>query len=399
MKWIICILLLLFIVPLVRVHSLSPQEQIDEYNKKLVELQGEKDSLSKQIALFDSSIALSTLKSIQVRDKINTLAKDIDLLSVDIESLENIKTKRLELILHRIPETYKRLQVSPFGVMLFSSNVSDFFTRRVYLSYVQQKEAMKYRIHQEEQNTLNERKDQRENKKKEQEKLRSDLEFQLRELDKQKREKSILLVQTKNSEVTYQQLLAQAKAQLAGFASFADTQGTALLSGQTMCNSWGCYYNQRDSQWGNVLINGQGGGCSQPNEPCNILRVGCLITSVAMVTSHLGHKEILPSDIAISGAASFSVGTAMLVKGTISVKGVNINRQQIASKLNPDLLNSGPVIVGIYHGQFGTHFVVIKSYTDGKYMMYDPYEANGHDKSFTDYYSLGSVFQVDRISI
>ena len=46
------------------------------------------------------------------------MSDDIDALTRDIDALEDIKTKRLELILHRIPETYKRLQVSPFGVML-----------------------------------------------------------------------------------------------------------------------------------------------------------------------------------------------------------------------------------------------------------------------------------------
>jgi hypothetical protein len=118
-----------------------------------------------------------------------------------------------------------------------------------------------------------------------------------------------------------------------------------------------------------------------------------------MVASHLGRKDILPIDVAISGPENFSVGTALLRKGSISVKGVNINRTTIASSLNPDLVKDGPVIVGVYHGQFGTHFVVIKSYSNGNYIMNDPYEAGGHDISFTSRYSLGSVFSVDRVSI
>jgi hypothetical protein len=118
-----------------------------------------------------------------------------------------------------------------------------------------------------------------------------------------------------------------------------------------------------------------------------------------MMASHYGHRDISPSDIAFSSPANFSVGTAMLVKGTIYVKGITINRTTVAGSLSPDLLNNGPVIAGVYSGPFGTHFVVIKSYSNGSYIMNDPYIENGSDKSFTDHYSLGSVFEVDRVSM
>jgi hypothetical protein len=118
-----------------------------------------------------------------------------------------------------------------------------------------------------------------------------------------------------------------------------------------------------------------------------------------MVASHLGHRDILPSDIAFSSPGNFSVGTALLMKGTISVKGMNINRTTIAGSLNPDLVKDNPVIVGVRYGPFGTHFVVVKSYSNGNYIMNDPYEEGGKDKNFTDRYSLGSVFAVDRVSM
>ena len=266
-----------------------------------------------------------------------------------------------------------------------------------YLATVQEKDAALLFQLKATQNNFAERKNLREDKKLEQEKLKGQLEQESAALARQKREKESLLSQTKNNETTYQKLLAQAQAQLASFASFVDTQGASLLNNQTFCNDWGCYYNQRDSKWGSILINGQGSGCGRDNGQCNILRVGCLVTSVAMMASYLGRRDISPADIAVSGPENFSVGTALLRKGTISVKGINITR--IATSLNPEIVKNNPVIVGIYHGVFGTHFVVVKSYVNGEYIMNDPYEAGGHDIPFTSRYSLGSVFSVERVSL
>ena len=43
--------------------------------------------------------------------------------------------------------------------------------------------------------------------------------------------------------------------------------------------------------------------------------------------------------------------------------------------------------------------MVVKSYSNGKYIMNDPYTEGGHDKIFADYYSINSVFSVERVSI
>lgn len=365
----------------------------EAYKKIISELGQQKNTLSKQISLLDSQISLTSLRINTIRAAITKLTAEVDELAGEIERLEGLLTKRTELVLRRIPESYKRKNTSQFGMLFLSSSFSDFVARVKYISTIQEHDAALLFQLKATQNNFAERKNLREEKKLEQEKLKKQLEQESAALARQKKEKETLLSQTKNDEATYQQLLAQAQAQLASLASFVDTQGASLLSNQTFCNDWGCYYNQRDSKWGNLLINGQGSGCSGP---CNILRVGCLVTSVAMVASHLGRKDILPSDVAFSGPENFAVGTALLRK-TISVKGINITR--IATSLNPDVVKNGPVIVGIYHGDFGQHFVVIKSYINGEYIMNDPYEAGGHDISFTSRYSLGSIFSVERVSM
>ena len=395
-RYFVFIAVALCLASAVNAQSVSDIEQrIADLERTVSDLQGQQKTLANQISIFNSQISLTTLRINSSKDSITKLSTEIGELNDEIDRLENLKTKRLELVLHRIPESYKRQQISEFGIVFFSKNFSDFLTRIKYLARVQQEDTLLYKKLQDTQNAYGERKDLREKKKDQIETLKVQLEKQNLLLAEQKQVKDSLLAETQGKETIYQQLLSQARAQLAGFASFADSQGASLLSGQTSCDDWGCYYNQRDAQWGNALINGQGSGC---NGPCSVLRVGCLITSMAMLASHLGHKDITPSDIAFSSPFNFSAGTAMLVRGSISVKGITIRRDS-AGSLTPSTVSNGPVIVGIYSGPFGTHFVVIKSYKDGKYIMNDPYISGGHDISFTDHYSLGSVFEVDRVSI
>lgn len=378
-----------------RVLATSIEDDIKRYLDLIAQTQTKNSSLQKEITLLDSRAKLTSLRIDDAQNKIKLLDKEIGGLNDEIDKLEELKTRRLELVRHRIPQSYKRASISQFGSILLSHDFSELLTKTKYLLHVQTEDALHYKQLQLTQFNYNERKDTREKKKMDQEELRKQLEKLTIDLANQKKQKQVLLAQTQNDESTYQRLLSQARAQLAGFAKFSTSQGGGALSGQTSCDSWGCYYNQRDNQWGSTLINGS----NDCGGPCNVERVGCLITSISMLASHLGHNNISPRDIATSDPSNFSVGTAMLKKGTISVKGTNITRVGISGSLSPDAVKDGPVVVGIYHGQFGTHFVVVKSYKDGKYIMNDPYEAGGHDISFTDHYSLGSVFSVERVSI
>lgn len=354
-----------------------------------------KDTLSSSINYLNNQIQLTTFQIQSIKKLIETLSTEIDQLAQEVSLLENKLTKQTELVAERVPASYKEYVISSdFASLLFSKNIGDLVARMQYIKKVQQQDLKLFVQYKATQNNYAERKTQREEKKQKQEQAQKDLEQKNIQLAQQKKAKDSLLAQTKGQESLYQSLLADAKAKLAGFASFADSQGTGLLSGQTHCDDWGCYYNQRDSQWGNGLINGQSSGCVGS---CTIARVGCLITSVSMIVSHLGHRDILPSDIAFSSPDNFSVGTAMLMRGTIYVKGIGITR--IGTTLSPDAVSSAPVVVGVKYGPFGTHFVVIKSYKDGKYVMNDPYTSNGHDLTFSDYYSLGSVFEVDRVTV
>lgn len=208
----ICIFLVVA-APAIALDSTQLDNTISELQQKITDLQGQESSLSKQITLLNSQISLSNLKITQTRGTIDTLTEEISGLNIQIDELEKKKTHQLELVLHRTPEAYKRSRMPLFGLLLFSTSFSDVLTRAKYLASVQEQDVKSYRQLQLVQNSYNERRDQREKKKAQLVSLKQQLEKETRELDRQKREKQVLLEQTKNSESVYQQLLAQALAE------------------------------------------------------------------------------------------------------------------------------------------------------------------------------------------
>lgn len=186
---------------------------IEELKSKITSLQSQQNSLSKQITLLDSQVKLTTLQIADTERKISVLETEIGELTGEISRLEDLKTKRLQLVLHRIPESYKRTSSSQFGWLLLSRNFSDLLTRAKYLLQVQEEDTALYKQLQLTQNNYNERRDVRETKRVEQEALQRQLEKHKADLASQKKQKQALLDQTRSSEAVYQQLLAQALAE------------------------------------------------------------------------------------------------------------------------------------------------------------------------------------------
>ena len=154
-------------VPLV--YALSPEEEAQErikgYENKIVELQNTANSITKQITLLNLQISSTQLKMDEAKRKIGVLDVEIEQLNGEIDKLEELKTKRLELVLHRIPETYKRSVSSSFGQVLFSKNFSDFLKKAQYLMHVQEQNTLKFKQYQLAQNNYNDSKDTREKRK------------------------------------------------------------------------------------------------------------------------------------------------------------------------------------------------------------------------------------------
>ena len=143
--------------------------------------------------------------------------------------------------------------------------------------------------------------------------LQTQLTAQNKSLAASKAQEQQLLAQTKNSESTYQKLLATAQAELASFSAFAAAAGgSKLLANQTVCDSWGCYYNQRDVLWGNLPLNGT---------KYRLASDGCLVTSMAMVLTHYGYREVTPISIN-ANPSNFAAYYPAYLLYTIYVDGV-----------------------------------------------------------------------------
>jgi len=217
--------------------------------------------------------------------------------------------------------------------------------------------------------------------------LQQDLNAQKRAVIASKTAEQDLLAQTKNQEANYQKLLAGAKAELNAYSAFTtNAGGSKLLANQTSCDEWGCYYSQRDTLWGNMPLNGT---------RFRLASDGCLVTSMAMMMTHYGHRTVTPVTINADPGNFASYYPAYLLY-TIHVDGVTATRK--ATAIDATLRGGDPVVVGV-HAYGGTHYVVLTSGSRGQYLMRDPYIANGKDISFSAHYSVGAIFGVSKVVI
>ena len=137
----LCVILL-FIIMLLPIFSARAQDKtIEELQKKISELQQEENTLAKQISLLDSQISLTSLRINTIRSAVTKLTAEIGELADEIERLEGLLTRRTELVLRRIPESYKRKNTSQFGMFLLSSSFSEFIARVKYISTIQEHDA------------------------------------------------------------------------------------------------------------------------------------------------------------------------------------------------------------------------------------------------------------------
>ncbi|MDP3940778.1 MAG: hypothetical protein Q8Q49_00565 [bacterium] len=362
------------------------RKKIAELNGKINDLKGQEKSLSSQIAVMDNQIKLTEYRIESTKQEIIQLEEDIAIATNKVTQLESSLQDVTKTLIHRIQATYMAGTVSSFSMLLSASDLDNFLARENYLKKMQEHDKqLMYTVQQAKVDYANQ-KDIYVEKQRKVQALKTQLESYNADLQVEKDNKKTLLAQTQGSEANYQRLLSQAKAQLAGFSRFtANSGGAGLLSGQTTCDDWGCYYNQRDSQWGSQSLNGT---------QYTLASDGCLVTAMAMVMTHYGRKT-LPSDINANPNNFASYYPAYLLY-TISANGTTAER--IGSSIDSALSSGDPVVVGL-RALGGTHFVVLRSGSGGNYMMNDPYIENGNNISFNDHYSVGSIYEVSRVAI
>ncbi len=354
----------------------------DLCQQKVNQLHDQANTLSNQIAQFNAQIRLTTLKISQTEAQISLLAGRLDQLGQSVTSLTAAFSSRAV-------ETYKLSRFEDnFFFVLSATDVSDAFSRFHYLEKIQQ----------EDQSLLGQLQDAQtlyQGQKASQEDLQKTLQVQQASLNNQKTAKNNLLIATKNDESKYQQLLNQAKAQLAALSNFATSRGGGIIPHQDLSDSWGKYYNQRDSDWGNNLI-----GLSS----YSMWQVGCLITSYAMVVTHYGGNTT-PADVA-GNAGNFFSNTALFNSPGPSANGHaatdynNPSLSQLRDALNAGhaviaglSINGGPACNGGSNCHYSDHWVVLRSVDGDSFRINDPWYPGAMNASLNDHYSSWTIIQ------
>lgn len=364
------------------------QSKIKDYQSKLSDLQSQSKTLSSQIKIMDNQIALTELRISATQQEIAQIEKDIKAAKNRIGTLETDITKSTKALMGRIDATYQVGRIEPWQVFLTSNSISNFLTRLTYLKLVQANDKKTIYAAQQAKVDYSNEKNMFETKQQEAEALRKELEGYTEQINNDKASKQTLLRETQGSESNYQRLLSQAQAQLAGFSRFAQSQGGAsLLSGQTQCDDWGCYYNQRDSQWGGSALNGT---------QYSLASDGCLVTSMAMVYTHYGSRGVTPATINSNSSNFASYYPAFLLK-RISADGKTSER--VGADIDGTLSSGNPVIVGISYdgGGLADHFVVFISGSGGNYQMNDPFTPGGKNISFRERYPSVRIVEYEKV--
>jgi peptidoglycan hydrolase CwlO-like protein len=364
----------------------------DCWQTQVDKARSEANTLQSAINIINGQIRIQSLRISQTVAEIEQLEREITELSERIEGLSISLNRLSEALIKRVRESYKQIRLPYKNNVLAADSFNQFLSQQRYISIASDQTLDLMKKTELQRLVYNEQKDLKETKQAEVEQLRKELQSQKNVLDGQKASKDSLLKETKNNESTYQNKVEQLEAQLASFGRFAATVGNSLLNGQTKCDSWGCYYSQRDAQWGAMYL-----GRSQ----WTLATSGCLVTSVAMVATHYG-KSLTPAQIASNDF--FSGGD---LSKTISIPGVaNVSRVAASCGTSTSCLDSSleggkPVIVKIRQpgSTSGDHFIVILEKKDGSYIMHDPVIENGGYRKFTDHYSLSSITRIDKVSV
>lgn len=354
------------------------QNQISDLKKKLSDTQSQGKTLSSQISVMNNQIRLTELRVKSTQEDLLGLAADINAANKKIATLQSSLDNLTKVLINRIAATYKTGRISPLYVLMSSQDATDLFSKASYLKIVQAHDQTLIYETQQAKNDYGNQKEIFEAKKKKVEALSKQLQAYNAQLDQEKTSKQQLLEITQNDEKRYQKLLAEAEAQIQAFKSFSASKGgSSILPAQPSPDGW--YYNQRDERWGRNSI-----GSSSDQ----IWDVGCLVASTAMVLKKHG-QDVTPATIAGISSYFFSNTAYMLLpwNGGKFTSIWGFNQGSIDSKLS----SGEPVLVGLRAGVYGMHFVVLKSGSNGDYIMNDPW--NGPDLKFSDFYSTSQIFQ------
>lgn len=367
-------------------------KKIECIEGKLGTISTEKTTLNNTISVINGNINIQELQIRQREAEISKLEKEIVALGDRISGLSISLDRLTTLLVDRIRTQYKQQQSNSLELLLTSNSLTKFINQHRYLNLAGKQTADAMQRAQDQKILYDEQKDIKTVKQDEIETKRYQLQLEQNNLVTQREEKKNLLASTQNDEQKFQKLLKEAREQVDAIKRYTANKDLSLLSNMTKCDDWGCYYNQRDSAWGNQYLG---------KSNTTMATAGCLVTSVAMISSHYG-KNLTPASIAASHEA-FAIYQPDWLNFSFNLNGVNVSRSRICSSnscLDSELSSGKPVIVRINaQSSSGDHFLVISKKENGNYIMKDPYESDGNNIPFTDKHSLSNITAVDRVTV
>lgn len=370
---------------------------IQDCNNKLSQLSGQKQTLSQIITTLNTQIKLTESKIAAQKAQLYKLETEITDLSGKIESLDYSLTDLTRLFVARVREGYMNKSKLPTLLVAQSTGLMSMIKGVEYVEQVRDHDRTLLIALEKSRLDFDAQKSEKETKQAEITKLKASLDHEKAALASQVAAQKQLLSETNNDEKKYQSLRQQAASRVAQLANYATSKGASILTNTTKCDDWGCYYNQRDSQWGSKLIG---------NSSSTVATVGCLITSTAMVASHYG-RNLTPLDIA-SSTNPFEYDTAdMRFDWLGSVNGTKVTRSSQSCSgsgcfgiMDTELSAGRPVIIRITAANVaGTHFIVITKKDGDNYIMKDPFEPDGNNIPFTNKHSISTITRVDRVTV
>ncbi|MCJ7740474.1 peptidoglycan DD-metalloendopeptidase family protein [Candidatus Microgenomates bacterium] len=186
-------------------------EKVSCYTNVVNICSSQRESMAAQVVYLNTRVELTNTKILSAKLKIKQLEDEIEQISGKIENLESSLTKITGIFLDRIVATYKYGGISNIDLILTSDRFSDFINRYKYVQTVQAHDRKLLFQLQNSKINFQDQKVLREDKRKELDAAKKQLEKEEATLAQQKKEKQVFLEITKNSEKIYKQNLAAAQ--------------------------------------------------------------------------------------------------------------------------------------------------------------------------------------------
>lgn len=189
----------------------SLAEKQKAYQVNIEKKRQDQNTLNNQLSILENRSAKTQLDIDSTNINIDKTNLEIKKIQLDMESVDNDIEIEKQHIGNLIRLVYKQDQVSTMEILLLNNSLSEFLNQAKYLENTSDKIKESLESLQNKRSQLEKSQLALDAKNKDLSDLKKELEQKVSNLQYEQDSKAVILVETKNSEVEYQRLLAQAK--------------------------------------------------------------------------------------------------------------------------------------------------------------------------------------------